>query len=138
MFERDYILRLIAELGAAMRRSMERTAELDRTPDDSAKLLEAAIGNATDFDGVTLLSLAPESIAQILQVSGADPRVTEYMARSLLLCARYYEEDGNTALADLRAQQARAIAVAYGHDLPDDVATDDAVLSFLASDEADG
>lgn len=138
MFERDYILRLIAELGAAMRRSMERTAELDRTPDDSAKLLEAAIGNATDFDGVTLLSLAPESIAQILQVSGADPRVTEYMARSLLLCARYYEEDGNIALADLRAQQARAIAVAYGHDLPDDAATDDAVLNFLASDEADG
>ena len=47
MFERDYLMRLIAELGAAMRRSMERNATHDQTPGDSAKLLEAAIGTAT-------------------------------------------------------------------------------------------
>lgn len=131
MFERDYLMRLIAELGAAIRRSMERSIELDHTPGDSAKLLEAAIGTATDFDSATLLALAPESIAQIIQVSGTDSRVTEYMARSLMLCSRYYEEDGDAALADLRARQARAIAQAYGHDLPDDAATDEAIEAFL-------
>ena len=131
MFERDYLMRLIAELGAAIRRSMERNTQFDHTPGDSAKLLEAAIGTATDFDGVTLLALAPESIAQIMQVSGTDPRVTEYIARSLMLCARYYEEDGDTALADIRAQQARAIAAAYGHDLPADAASDEAMEAFL-------
>lgn len=131
MFERDYLMRLIAELGAAIRRSMERTTELDHTPGDSAKLLEAAIGTAIDFDGATLLALAPESIAQIIQVSGTDSRVTEYVARSLMLCSRYYEEDGDTALAELRAKQARAIAAAYGHDLPEDAATDEAIEAFL-------
>ena len=133
MFERDYLMRLIAELGAAMRRSMERSTQLDQTPGDSAKLLEAAIGTATDFDGTTLLSLAPDSIAQIIQVSGTDPRVTEYIARSLMLCSRYYEEDGDTTLAGLRSQQARAIAAAYGHDLPENAATDEAIEEFLAN-----
>lgn len=131
MFERDYLMRLIAELGAAMRRTLERADGLDLSSSDSAKLLEAAIGTATDFDGATLLSLSPESIAQIIQVSGTDPRVTEYVARSLMLCSRYYEEDGDTALAELRAKQARAIAAAYGHDLPEDAATDEAVQAFL-------
>ena len=134
MFERDYLMRLIAELGAAMRRSMERNAQLDHAPGDSAKLLEAAIGTATDFDSATLLTLAPESIAQIIRVSGTDPRVTEYMARSLMLCARYYEEDGDPDMADLRARQARAIATAYNHDLPEDAATDEAIEAFLEND----
>ena len=131
MFERDYLMRLIAELGAAIRRSLEREQAADRNATDSAQMLEAAVGVATELDGVTLLALSPESIAQVISVSGTDPRVTEYVARSLLLCSRYYAEDGNQALATLRAQQAFALAEAYGHDLTEEDAAPEANEAFL-------
>lgn len=132
MFERDYLMHLIAELGAAIRHTLQqRSQQPDRNATDSAQMLEAAVGVATELDGTTLLQLSPESIAQVIQVSGTDPRVTEYVSRSLLLCSRYYAEDGNDALADLRAQQAFAIARAYGHELTDEDATPDAIEAFL-------
>lgn len=132
MFERDYLMRLIAELGAAIRHTLQqRQQHPDRNATDSAEMLEAAIGTATELDGVTLLSLAPESIAQVISVSGTDPRVTEYVARSLLLCSRYYAEAGNDALANLRAQQAFAIAETYGHALTEEDAASEAIEAFL-------
>ena len=77
------------------------------------------MGESTDIDGGVLLSLSPESIASVMQVSGTDPRVTEYVARTLLLASGYLREANEHALADLRAQQAHAIADAYGFPLPE-------------------
>lgn len=134
MFERDYLMRIIAELGAAIRRSIDR-AQSDRDPSDAATMLDAAIGAATDLDGAALLSLSPDSIASVLQVSGTDPAVTEHLCRSLLLAGRYYAESGNAALASLREGQARAVAEAYGHNLDESMGDPDAVLAFL--DEGD-
>ena len=130
MLERDYLMRIIIELGAAIRRSLER-GELDRDPEDAAKLLELAVGEATSIDGATLLSLAPESIAAIMQATGTDPAVTEYVARSLLLAAHYHGQAGNEALAELRAQQAEAVASAYGHDVTRQDASPEAAEAFL-------
>jgi hypothetical protein len=70
-----------------------------------------------------LLSLAPESMAAILQVSGVDPHLTEHIARSLLLSSRYYAEAGNDDMAALRSNQARALAAAFGHELPSEAMT---------------
>lgn len=111
-------MRLLGEFAAAIRRSMERAGS-KCDPTGAAESLEAAIGNAVDFDGATLLALSPDSIAGILQVSGADPRVTEYVARSLQLAARYHDEAGSREKAALREAQARAIAQAFGHKLPE-------------------
>lgn len=116
MLHQDYLLRMLVDFAAAIRRSMER-GDHQNDPETAAHMLEVAIGNATDIDGAVLLSLSPDSIASILEVSGTDPQVTEYMARSLLLAARYLEEAGQADLASLREQQAFAIADAYGHDL---------------------
>ncbi len=137
MFERDYLIRLIAELGAAIRRSMSRATE-DKDPEDAASMLEAAVGTAVDMDAETLLSLAPESISTILSVSGVDPRVTEYMARSLLLAARYREEAGDQATAALRRGQALAIAQAWGYQLSEEDGEALAMEAFLADQEAAG
>ena len=52
-------------------------------------------------------------------VEDRDPRVTEYIARSLLLASGYLREAGDDALADVRADQARALAEAYDLELPD-------------------
>ena len=87
MFEQDYLMRIIAQLLGAIRRSMERAAG-EEDPDGAARALDMALGDATDLDGEALLSLAPESLASVLQVSGVDPHLTEYIARSLMLSGR--------------------------------------------------
>ena len=79
MFEQDYLMRIIAQLLGAIRRSMERAAG-EEDPDGAASALDMALGDATDLDGEALLSLAPESLASVLQVSGVDPHLTEYIA----------------------------------------------------------
>lgn len=134
MLEQDYLMRLIYQLGAAMRRSWE-VSKNKEDPEDAANMLEAAIGVATDMDANILLSLAPESIAQIMNVSGVDPKVTEYIARSMLLEASYLDDASNTQLADLRRGQARAIATAYGFSLPEGSYDPE---SLLVDSDADG
>lgn len=117
MFERDYLVRMFARFAEAIGRSIARNKERD--PEGAAATIEEAIGEATELDGDVLLSLAPESIASVLQVSGTDPRVIEYVSRSLLLEASFLEEAGNTEKARLRADQAYALADAYGIELSD-------------------
>ena len=95
MLEQDYLMRILLQFAEAIRRSWARSVE-DRDPRDAANMLERAIGDATDIDGATLLSLSPESIASVMQVSGVDPRVSEYIARSLLLASGYLAEAGST------------------------------------------
>jgi hypothetical protein len=70
-------------------------------------------------------------MAAILQVSGVDPHLTEHIARSLLLSSRYYAEAANDDMAALRSSQARALAAAFGHELPSEAMTDQELEAFL-------
>lgn len=116
MFERDYLMRLIMAFFQGITRSIEK-AEKDKDPRVAAEMLDEAISSATDIDGATLLSLAPESMAGVLQVSGVDERVGEYIGRSLQLASQYLAEAGDSELAALRAAQAQGVAAAYGFTL---------------------
>ncbi|MEA5019215.1 MAG: hypothetical protein VB027_02495 [Gordonibacter sp.] len=118
MLSQDYLVRIMVQFAEIIRRSWMK-ANKERDPRGAADMLEDAVGEATDIDGGVLLSLSPESIASVMQVSGIDPRVTEYIARSLLLASGYLREAGDHGLATVREQQARAIAEAYGHELPE-------------------
>ena len=109
MLEQDYLMRIFLQFAEILRRSWFKARD-ERDPKAAADMLENAVGDAVDIDGATLLSLAPESMAGILQVSGTDPRVTEYVARSLMLASAYLREAGEDAVADL------------GLELPDDPA----------------
>ena len=122
MFERDYLMRFFELFIQAIRRSWTRAKGKD-DPLGAASMLEEAIGQATEIDGGILLSLEPESMASVISVSGTDPRVTEYVARSLMLSADYRRQAGDDALADLRLAQAQALAEAYGFELstPEDI-----------------
>ncbi|WP_296013577.1 hypothetical protein [uncultured Adlercreutzia sp.] len=135
MYEQDYLMSIIAQLLGAIRRSVERAAG-EEDPDGAAAMMDAAIGEATDLDGTALLSLAPASLAGILQVSGIDPHLTEYVARSLWLSARYHGEAGNGEMADLRAGQAQAVAEAFGHELGPEAVTDEELEALLLVDGA--
>ena len=118
MLERDYLMNILLQYAEILRRSWFK-ARREADPRGAADMLESAVSQATDIDGATLLSLAPESMAGILQVSGVDERVVGYIARSLCLASAYLGEAGDGQLAALRLQQARALAEAYGVDLPD-------------------
>jgi len=119
MFEQDYLMKLILQFFRGMVRSWE-LKEKEDDPELAAETLETAIGSATDMDAGVLLSLSPDSIAQVLRVSGTDPQVIEYVARGLLLESVYLAEAGDAELSSVRAAQARSLAADYGFELPDD------------------
>lgn len=118
MLEQDYLMRIILQYAEILRRSWFKACE-EGDPKAAAGMLENAVGEATDIDGSTLLSLSPDSVASVLQVSGTDPRVVEYVVRSLALASVYLRDAREEALADLRLQQARSLADAYGLYLPE-------------------
>ena len=130
MFEQDYLVRLLLQFFQGLVKSLERYSEKE-DPQGAADLLEAAVGDATDMDGAALLSLAPESIATVMRVSGIDPNVTQFIARSLLLESVYLVDAGNDGLAATRVGQARAIAAEYGFDLPTNPADFDSITEGL-------
>lgn len=119
MLQRDYLVRMLSMFFKALVQSLERHEQKD--PLDAADTLEEAISQATDIDGAVLLSLAPESMASILQVSDTDPRVAAYIANSLKLESAYLTDAGKGELAQLRLQQAQALASVYGIELAEDI-----------------
>ena len=131
MFERDYLMKLILGYFKTIINVIKQ-GEKEKDPEGAADLLEQAIGEATEIDGEVLLSLAPESIASVLQVSGTDPKVVGYVAHGLLLEAHYLMLACDFARAELREEQARALASAYGFDLPDDLAEAEDILREAA------
>ena len=131
MFERDYLMKLILGYFKTIIIVIKR-GEKEKDPEGAADTLEQAIGEATEIDGEVLLSLAPDSIASILQVSGTDPKVVNYVAHGLLLEAHYLMLACDFARAELREEQARALAAAYGFELPDDPAEAEELLREAA------
>lgn len=131
MFERDYLMKLILGYFKTIVIVIKQ-GEKEKDPEGAADLLEQAIGEATEIDGEVLLSLAPESIASVLQVSGIDPKVVGYVAHGLLLEAHYLMLACDFARAELREEQARALASAYGFDLPDDLVEAEDILREAA------
>ena len=131
MFERDYLMKLILGYFKLIVVVVKR-AEKEKDPEGAANMLEAAIGEATEIDAEVLLSLSPDSIASILQVSGTDPKVVGYVAHGLLLESHYLMIACDFARAELREQQARALAEAYGVDRPDNPAEAENLLMEAA------
>lgn len=130
MFEQDYLMKQFLMFFQALTRSWEQMEE-EEDPQGAADTLENAISAATEMDGMALLTLAPESIASIMQVTGVDEGVVEYIARSMLLESVYLKQAGNAELAGIRAAQAQAIADSYGFGLPDDPSDFEAITAGL-------
>ena len=132
MLEQDYLVRMLVQFFQAMNRAAER-AENKEHPDPqmAADMLETAVGEAVEMDGAALLALSPDYIAQVMRVTGIDPNITQFVARSMLLESVYLEQGGDSGLADVRAAQAHAIADAYGFGLPEDPSDFDAITEGL-------
>lgn len=139
MFQQDYLMKLIMQFIQGIQRSMERaSSENDEgDPESAADLLEATIGVATEIDGGVLLSLSPDSIASVLQVSGTDPGVAEYIGRTMFLESDYLVRAGRAEDAQLRLDQARALADAYGFELSEGLGGEGSMRQFLQQEQAE-
>ncbi len=124
MFQQDYLMRMIVQFARGLRLSMER-GQLD--PADAAESVEEAIAQALDLDVSVVLGLHPESFASILAVSGTDPHLVEYLVQGLMLQAHYLDQAGDASIANLRRDQAIALAKAFDHEppSPDDILTEE-------------
>lgn len=116
MITQDYLMRMLLAFFQALMEAKSRALD-EKDMVGAAELLENLVGETSSLGADMFLSLAPESMAAILQTTGNDPKVTEFMARSLMQAAEYREKSGDSLTAQLRRDQARAIADAYGHDL---------------------
>ncbi len=120
MITQDYLMRMLIVFFQALMRARSRALN-DKDMEGAAEMLEKTVGDAANMDANTLLSLAPESLAGILGATGVDPKLTEFMARSLMQAAEYRDKAGQGEIAQLRREQAKAVAAAYGHDLTIDI-----------------
>ena len=116
MITEDYLMRQLLVFFRALMDARSRALN-EKDFIGSAETLENLVGETSSLGADVFLRLAPESIASILQTTGNDPQVTEFMARSLMQAAEYREKAGDVEVANLRREQAHAIAEAYGHDL---------------------
>ena len=130
MLQQDYLTRLISNLIEALLRSLQKGDKVV-SPEEASNALDKAIKQATDIDGDLLLSLDGDSMANIMLVSGTDPRLVEYITRSLMRSAMFYEQSGNHETAALRSAQGKALAAAYNVYIEDDCAQDDSLKTFI-------
>ena len=112
MLEQDYLMRMLLSFFEAVNRSLEKDKE--HHPEEASDFVENGISQALDIDAGLVLGLAPESFANIVRVSGSDPHVVAYVVHSLMLDAEYKDANGEHAVADLRRDQADALADAFG------------------------
>ena len=132
MFENDYLMRIILQFVAALKRALRHQ---NIRPEDKAADLEQLIGEAVNIDARLLFSLAPESLVSMLQIGDFDEGLGGYILRSMYLEADLLEEAGLYERANLRRSQADAIVKAYGFDITAEDATSEALEEFLRQAE---
>ncbi len=123
MLHRDYILELVNRFVEVLVRDFERIRAVGDT--EAITEMEEAIAELVELEPVMLLSLAPESLATFVSLSPQADAVAPYLVWGLGRVAEALDAVGDGFTANLRRDQARAVADAMGIDaeaLPDDVA----------------
>ena len=107
-YQSDYILRIIEQMGAALR---EAFAQLrgGAGSEEPLALTEAAIGLVVDMDPKLFLRLSPQSMVSFIEISGLDDRVVGKLIEALELEADILDTEGNIVEAHVRREQARAL-----------------------------
>ena len=115
MLERDYILMVISEFVRMVTEAL-RLAHFDRS-EESFIQVETAVSELVGLDPKTALALSPDSLVQVMVLSGVGFEVAGHAAYALDRLADEYEDAGKDELADTRRMQAEAIAESFGWDL---------------------
>lgn len=117
MLQRDYVL---AQINLFVQTVLEplRLA-LEELDLDSVHTVEQAVGKLIDLDADTALALSPDSLVTMMQLSGIGDSVAGYASYALARVADSYERMGKKQAAEVRRDQARKVAVAFGWNLSD-------------------
>lgn len=107
-YQNDYILRIIEQMGAAIREAFRRFRDGGST-EESIELTNQAIGLVVDMDPVLFLRLAPPSMVAFLEISGFDDRLVVKLAEALELQAEILLSEGALIEAGVRRDQAAAV-----------------------------
>ena len=117
MLHRDYLLDVIMRFVEALSRALRRALELDDL--EGCKDAEQAVADLLELEPQTFAVLAPQSLVQLMELSGVGQSVSEYVGYALDRVADIYEDAGDEAAAELRRAQAEAVAQAFDFDLMD-------------------
>lgn len=134
MFENDYIMRMILQLTQALRRSLTKNYP---SPGSEIDDIEAKVAMALELDPRLMFKLEPESLVQMLQLGNVDPQLAVYAVRSIYYESDLLEEQGDERTAELRRNQADAIAEAYGIGVTLADGSPEALEAFLEEQEDD-
>ena len=115
MLERDYILMVLSEFVRMVMEAL-RLAHYDHTP-ESFEQVESAVSELVGLDPKTALTLSPDSLVQVMVLSGIGSTVAGHAAYTLDRLADEYEDAGYDEVAEVRRAQAEAIAESFGCDL---------------------
>ena len=117
MLQRDYVL---AQINLFVQTVLEplRLA-LEELDLDSVHTVEQAVGKLIDIDADTALALSTDSLVTMMKLSGICDSVAGYASYALARIAASYERMGKKQTAEVRRDQARKVAVAFGWNLSD-------------------
>lgn len=107
-YQEDYMLRIIEQMGAALRDASRRFSE-GASADESIEATSDAIGLAVEVPSEIFLQMSPQSMVSLLEMSAADDRVYAKVAEALLLQADVLQAEGSLIEAAARREQAAAV-----------------------------
>lgn len=107
-YQNDYILRIIEQMGAAIREAFRRFRD-GGSVEAPLELTNEAIGLVVDMDPHLFLRLAPPSMVSFLEISGFDDRLVGKLAEALELQAEILLSEGQLIEAGVRREQAAAV-----------------------------
>lgn len=112
MLQRDYIVAMLKQLSEVLTRYLRpAVVDADSTAIDE---VEGAIGNLMNLEGSVALSLDPNSLVTMFELSGIADSVAGYVSYVLVRLGDAYDQQGNGERAQLRRAQAQAISTAFG------------------------
>ena len=114
MLRRDYLLEVIARFVDAVTIAL-RGALLDRNP-TSAREVEDSVAALLDLDPNTAMNLSPESLVTMMLLSGMGDSLASYVSYALDRVGDAYDDMGDKRTAELRWDQAQAVAEAFNCD----------------------
>lgn len=135
MLRRDYITEMVKEFASGVSQALARALG-----GDSAGLEEAerSVADLLEMDPQVALSLEPASLAALIGISDLGHEIATCASYALDRVGLVYERLGEKDLAELRRQQARAVADAFDCDAADLPAPLTAVDAELFGDAGAG
>jgi hypothetical protein len=115
MLHRDYLLEIVGKFVEAVLDAL-RVAVIQGSP-EAAKEAEDAIAALLDLDPQTAMMLSPDSLVTMMLLTGVGDGLAGHVSYVLDRVGDAYDRAGDPVTAQLRWDQAQAVAEAFSCDL---------------------